>query len=112
MCTICSGIAMSSLRALQVAWIGTKERVTWENGSALPQSLIDEFERNELYEPDILGDSRFGVTSHTLIASKRAAAATPPNKKGKYTQPVTDPGLVSVHIERTVHLSIMLIQHI
>ena len=86
-----SSVKESIVIYLQVAWIDG-ERVTWEIASALPESLIAEFESNEVTEPDVLRDSRFGVINHSLNTSKAAVAAPPPNKMRKCTRPSTHPG--------------------
>lgn len=81
-----------SVAFFQVAWIGTRERVTWEPESSLPQCLINEFESHEVYKQDILTDASFGVINHTVVISKLHIAKPPSTKQIKCTFPSSDPG--------------------
>ena len=40
--------------------------MTWEPASALPQSLIDEFENGKVRVQNDVTETRFGVVNHTL----------------------------------------------
>ncbi len=75
----------------QVAWIGQKERTTWEPASVLPQALIDEFEGGVVNEQRTVTDSKYGVVNHTIVVTTVDAAHAPPSKKTKTTIP-SNPG--------------------
>ena len=69
----------------QIAWIDSTDRVTWEPASALPLTLIDEFERNDVCTQETITDSSFGVINHTAVVKKSDPTMAPSAKLLKTT---------------------------
>lgn len=68
----------------KVAWLGTKEKVTWEVESSLPESLIKEYESGDTLQEDTLStEPKYGIVSHTVIATKASKDANQPQPKPK-----------------------------
>ena len=65
----------------QVAWLGRQEKITYEPVDIIPQSLITEFEAGIKPTDNIMTDSRYGVTSHTLTASVESQEPDPKRVK-------------------------------
>lgn len=66
---------------LQVAWLGHKQRLTWEPASSPSQSLIDEFEcGNYTQEVITTTDASYGVINHTLTVEKHDVTRPPQAK--------------------------------
>lgn len=69
---------------MKVAWLASNERLTWEPASALPQSLIDEFENgNPHHQVTTTKDASFGVINHTLVVAESDFTSPPPAKSSK-----------------------------
>jgi len=63
-----------------VAWLGSEEKLTWEQSSNLPKELIDEFHKgmssNEISD---LNNS-YGAINHTLIMEASAGTTSKAKK--------------------------------
>lgn len=68
----------------QVAWLGRQEKITYEPADLIPQYLITEFEAGIKPMDNIMTDSRYGVTSHTLTASVESQEPDPKCAKVTY----------------------------
>ena len=76
-----------------MAWLGFKEKLTWELSSSLPQELINEYEEGIVCNESIETEISYGVTNHTVIVEKRKhTTGPPPVKKAKKHVPSSDTG--------------------
>ena len=67
---------------VQVAWIGSQEKLTWVPSSALSQEMINEFEQGIACHQNIETNYSYGVMKHTITVSK-GTTGPPPAKKVK-----------------------------
>ena len=65
--------------------MANSEKLTWEPASALPQSLIDEFENESSNYKEIttITDTSYGAINHTLVVSEPESMNPPPTKSPK-----------------------------
>ena len=60
-----------------MAWLGQKEKVTWESSSSLPKSLIEDFHKG-LSSNEMVTSRNYGAINHTLVM---ASESIPPKVK-------------------------------
>ena len=64
-------------------WLGKEEcNVTWENESAIPRSVLQEFEDDSLVEVKV-STEKIGQISHMLCVHATDSKARPQNKRMK-----------------------------
>ena len=63
------------------------EKTTWEPASALPKSLVEEFEHGLIGVEHTITDTTFGVVNHTLFVDVVSATDESPTKKHKAASP-------------------------
>ena len=87
--TVC-GVLVSAF--LQVAWLGSDEKITWESRSSLPQHLIDDFENGMQYEEAVITEAKFGAVNHTVTINMTTTTPEQPSKKSRTSLPDYTPG--------------------
>ena len=73
---------------MQVAWLGSKEKLTWELASTLPSGLIEEYEEGMCPHEATLSENKYGEVNHTLILERHRSpnSSEPEAKKPKLNQ--------------------------
>lgn len=78
---------------MQVAWLESEHRLTWEPASALPRSLIDEFESEHCDQQFVtITNTSYGVINHTLTIEKVDSTNPPQAKALKRDTPTSESG--------------------
>ncbi|XP_065899118.1 uncharacterized protein [Dysidea avara] len=77
---------------IQVAWLGSDEKITWESRSSLPQHLIDDFENGMQYEEAVITEAKFGAVNHTVTINMTTTTPEQPSKKSRTSLPDYTPG--------------------